>query len=89
MSELNIKKFDFLPMNVEESAKILRETIDLLQALINQRHFFIMDRVSQFVHIFKDLLQTICWYKSQRSKTENLDAAEITILAEMAHNLEK
>lgn len=89
MVELNVKKFDFLGTDLEQSAYILREMIELTQSLINQRHIFIMDRVAQFVHVFKDELQAVCWYKSQRAKTDNLDAAEITILAEMAHNLEK
>lgn len=48
-----------------------------------------MDRVPHFVVVFKDLLQTICWYKSDRSKQAQLEAAEVTMLAEMAHKLEK
>lgn len=89
MAELNVKKFDFLASGLEQSAHILREIIELIQSLINQRHFFIMDRVAQFVHLFKDALQAVCWYKSERAKSDNLDAAEITILAEVAHSLEK
>lgn len=89
MTELNIKKFDFLNTNVESAAKILREMIKLCEAMISQRHFFIVDRVAQFGNVFKDLLQAVCWYKSERGKADNLDAAEITMLAEMAHSLEK
>lgn len=89
MSELNIKKFDFMAINIAQSAEIFHLMADLCQALINQRHFFIMDRIAQFVHVFKDLLQAVCWYKSKRNKTDNLEAAEVTMLAEIAHKLEK
>lgn len=63
--------------------------IDLCLALINHRHVFIMDRVPHFTNVFKDLVQTICWYKSNRSKQIQLEQAEVTMLAEMAHKLEK
>lgn len=61
----------------------------LMLGLIQHRSPFIMDRVPHFANIFKDLLQTICWYKSNRSQQIQLEQAEITMLAEMAHSLEK
>lgn len=48
-----------------------------------------MDRIPHFVNIFKDLLQTCCWYKSDRDKQSTLSQPEVTMLAEMAHKLEK
>lgn len=53
------------------------------------RNVFIMNRVPQFVNVYKDLLQTVCWYKSNRGQHSQLEQAEVTVLAENAHNLEK
>lgn len=57
--------------------------------LIMHRNVFIMSRVPQFVNVYKDLLQTVCWYKSDRSQHTQLEQAEVTVLAEHAHTLEK
>lgn len=69
--------------------QLLNYMLELCSSLLNHRHVFLMDRVPHFVVVFKDLLQTICWYKSDRNKQAQLEAAEVTMLAEMAHKLEK
>lgn len=74
-------------------ASILKEThgqiSDLCHSLIQYRHFFIVDRIPQFVIILKELLQSVCWYKCNRSRGKHLDDDEVTILAELSHKLEK
>lgn len=74
-------------------ATALKEThariSDLCYSLIQHRHYFIIDRIPQFVIILKDLLQSICWYKCNRARGKHLDDEEITILAELSHKMEK
>lgn len=89
LSEMNIKKVSANELGGKRFVQLVNSTIDLSQALINHRHVFVLDRVPQFSNVFKDLLQTICWYKSDRSKQAQLESAEVTMLAEMAHKLEK
>lgn len=74
-------------------ASTLKEThiriSELCYSLIQYRHFFIVDRIPQFVVILKELLQSICWYKCNRLRSKPLDDDEVTILAELSHKLEK
>lgn len=63
---------------------------DVCFALIQHRHFFIVDRVPQFVAILRDLLQSVAWFKSGRRKEKAaLDSGEVTMLADLAHRIEK
>lgn len=87
--EIKVNKIQPNVIGVDRFIELLNKMIDLTQSLINHRHVFITDRVPPFSSIFKDLLQTICWYKSDRDKQNQLDQAEVTMLAEMAHQLEK
>lgn len=74
-------------------ASMLKEThgrcSDLCYSLIQHRHYFILDRIPQFVIILKELLQSVCWYKCNRSRGKHLDDDEVTTLAELSHKLEK
>lgn len=87
--EINIKKIDADQFDSDRFKSLLEQMCALTLGLIQHRSVFIMDRVPHFFNVFKDLLQTICWYKSNRSQQTQLQQAEITMLAEMAHNLEK
>lgn len=75
------------------NASLLREThtriSDLCYSLIQHRHFFIVDRIPQFATIVKELLQSICWFKCERSNGKDLDDEEVTVLTELSHNSEK
>lgn len=89
MTEINIKKINAETFDSNNFANLLKQMCALCLDLIQHRSVFIMSRVPHFVNVFKDLLQTICWYKSNRSQQAQLSQAEVTLLAEMAHNLEK
>lgn len=89
MVEINIKKIDAEKFDSNHFKSLLEHMCGLCLGLIQHRSVFVMDRVPHFVNVFKDLLQTICWYKSNRSQQMQLEQAEITMLAEMAHSLEK
>lgn len=89
LAEINIKKIDADTFDSDKFKSLLDQMCSLLLRLILNRSAFIMDRVPHFVNVFKDLLQTICWYKSNRNQQIQLQQAEITMLAEMAHILEK
>ncbi|KAG4072519.1 hypothetical protein HA402_004608 [Bradysia odoriphaga] len=71
---------------------ILKEThtriSDLCYGLIQHRHYFIIDRIPQFVVILKDLLQSVCWFKCNRVRGKQLDDDEVTALAELSHKME-
>lgn len=67
---------------------------DVCFALIQHRHFFVVDRVPQFVAILRDLLQSVAWYKSDKRKegaaaANALDNGEVSVLADLAHRIEK
>lgn len=87
--EINIKKIDTEKFDSDQFKSLLEQMCALCLGLIQHRSVFVMDRVPHFVNVFKDLLQTICWYKSNRNQQTQLEQAEITMLAEMAHCLEK
>lgn len=87
--EINVKKIDTEKFDANQFKCLLERMCALLLGLIQHRPSFILDRVPHFVNVFKDILQTICWYKSTRSQQTQLDQVEITMLAEMAHSLEK
>lgn len=89
LAEINVKKIDAEQFDSDKFKCLLERMCALCLELMQHRAAFIKDRVPHFVNVFKDLLQTIGWYKSNRSQQTSLDQAEITMLAEMAHNLEK
>lgn len=89
LAALNVKKIDAEQFGVEHFKSLVEQMCALCMGLIQHRFVFVMDRVPHYVNVFKDLLQTICWYKSNRSQQTPLEQAEITMLAEMAHSLEK
>lgn len=85
---INIKKFPLTDTNVKLFNSIHMAMSELCTALIKQRHVLLMDRVQQFMHVFKDLLQSIVWYKSERQKDTTLGNEEIDDLVELALKLE-
>lgn len=62
---------------------------DLCYSLIQHRHYFVLDRIPQFVVILKDLVQSVCWYRCDRPRGKQLDDDEVTALAELSHKMEK
>lgn len=88
LMDINIKKFPVGDTNVKQFNEVHLTMIELCTVLIKHRHLILMDRVPQFVHIFKDLLQAICWYKSDRQKDTALAAEELDDLAELALKME-
>lgn len=89
MTEINIKKIDPESFESHKFFHLLEKMCLLSLELIQHRSTFIIDRVPHFVSVLKDILQTICWYKSKRNQYIQLEQAEVTMLAEMALNMEK
>lgn len=89
LTEINIKKIDANTFDSKNFVELLTQMCTVCLHLIMHRNVFILNRVPQFVNVYKDLLQTVCWYKSNRSQHTQLEQAEVTVLAEQAHNLEK
>lgn len=89
LTEINIKQFKIDKSTMQTFNTLHTQMCDLMFALIQYRHFFIVNRVPQFVNIFKDLLQSVCWYKCEQQMDGNLEIGEITMLAELSHKLEK
>ncbi|XP_055854277.1 uncharacterized protein LOC129918012 [Episyrphus balteatus] len=88
MMDINVKKFPVGDTNVKLFNSVHQAMTELCTILIKHRHLILMDRVPQFVHIFKDLLQAICWYKSDRQKDTALATEEVDGLAELALKME-
>ena len=93
MTKLNITKLmqqiDGVTFTFSQFLRLLNDMCDLCYALIQHRHFFIVDRIPQFVAVFKDLAHCVCLYKSDRQNESNLKKDEVTALADLARKLEK
>ncbi|XP_067637542.1 uncharacterized protein [Eurosta solidaginis] len=88
LMDINIKHFPISDDNLCIFKKLHLSMSDLLGALLRQRHMLLMDRVPPFMHIFKNLIQSILWYKSDRQKDIALTETELEDLAELAIKLE-
>lgn len=75
--------------NTTDFIKLHEKMSDLCLQMVQHRVIFIVDRLPQFSQVFKDLVQAICWYRSDRKENVKLENAEVTILADLAHKLEK
>ncbi|XP_036341891.1 uncharacterized protein LOC118751230 [Rhagoletis pomonella] len=88
LMDINIKRFALSENNLSTFKRLHWSMTDLVGGLIRQRHVLLMDRVPQFTHIFKDLIQSIVWYKSDRQKDAALSSTELEDLAELAMKVE-
>lgn len=86
--DINIKKFSLCDNNLKIFNSLHLAMSEVCLSLIKYRHLLILDRAPQFMHIFKDLLQSVVWYKSDRQKDTALPSAELENLAELAMKLE-
>ena len=86
--DINIKRFPLDDKKTECFKNQHLAMTELCTALIKHSHLLLMDRVPQFMHIFKDLLQSVVWYKSERQKDTALTADELETLTELAQKLE-
>lgn len=75
--------------NTKDFIKLHEKMSDLCLQMVQHRIIFIVDRLPQFSTVFKDLVQAICWYRSDRKENVKLENGEVTILADLAHKLEK
>ncbi|XP_065364855.1 uncharacterized protein LOC135957936 [Calliphora vicina] len=88
LMDINIKKFRLSDTNLKVFHTLHLAITEVCSSLIKYRHILLMDRVPQYMHIFKDLLQAIVWYKSERQKDTALPSNEIDDLSELAMKLE-
>ncbi|XP_037812924.1 uncharacterized protein LOC119604414 [Lucilia sericata] len=88
LMDINIKKFRLSDTNLKVFHNLHLAMTEVCSSLIKHRHILLMDRVPQYMHIFKDLLQSIVWYKSERQKDTALPSNEIDDLSELALKLE-
>ncbi|XP_004524946.1 uncharacterized protein LOC101462218 [Ceratitis capitata] len=88
LMDINIKRFSLSEDNLTVFKQLHCAMSDLYSCLLRHRHVLLMDRVPQFMHIFKDLIQSIVWYKSDRQKDAALSSNELEDLAELAMKLE-
>ncbi|KAM7350029.1 uncharacterized protein ACRADG_008722 [Cochliomyia hominivorax] len=88
LMDVNIKKFRLTDTNLKDFNTLHLSITEVCNSLIKNRHILLMDRVPQYMHIFKDLLQSIVWYKSDRQKDTALPSDEIDVLSELALKLE-
>ncbi|XP_075155043.1 uncharacterized protein LOC142228493 [Haematobia irritans] len=88
LMDINIKKFSLSDTNLETFYSLHLAMTSVCTSMIKQRHLLIMDRAPQFMQIFKDLLQSIVWYRNDRQKDIALPNDELNNLAELAMKLE-
>ena len=88
LMNINIKNFCLDDTNLKTFNSLHIAITEVCSSLIKYRHILLMDRVPQYMHIFKDLTQAVVWYKSERQKDTALPPAEIDDLSELALKLE-
>lgn len=88
LMDVNIKKFPLTDTNLKDFHLLHQSMAGVCSSFIKYRHVLLMDRVPQYMHVFKDLLQAIAWYKSERQKDTPLLSNEIDDLSELALKLE-
>ncbi|KAL9882052.1 uncharacterized protein ACN427_010064 [Glossina fuscipes fuscipes] len=86
--DLNIKSFSLNDTNLQEFYSIHLAMIAVCFSLVKHRHLFLIDRVPQYMHIFKDLIQAILWHQSDRRKNVGLSNDELDALTESSLKLE-
>lgn len=86
--DLNIKSFSLCDTNLQEFYSLHLAMIAVCFSLVKHRHLFLIDRVPQYMHIFKDLIQAILWHQSDRRKNVGLSDFEIDALTESSLKLE-
>ncbi|XP_055376248.1 uncharacterized protein LOC129608632 [Condylostylus longicornis] len=86
--DINIKKFVLTDNNENLFKELHNEMTNLCIILIKSRHEIITDRMPQFIIIYQDLLQSLCWYKSDRHKDILLNKEDIQSLSEMGAKLQ-
>ncbi|XP_073828546.1 uncharacterized protein [Musca autumnalis] len=88
LMEINIKKFPLCDTNIKVFNSLHAAVTEVCLSLIKQRNLLLLDRAPQYMHIFKDLIQSVVWYKSDRQKDTTLPSNELDNLAELAMKLE-
>uniref|UniRef100_A0A1A9Z4Q4 Urb2 domain-containing protein n=1 Tax=Glossina pallidipes TaxID=7398 RepID=A0A1A9Z4Q4_GLOPL len=86
--DLNIKSFSLCDTNLQEFYSLHLAMIAVCFSLVKHRHLFLIDRVPQYMHIFKDLIQAILCHQSDRRKNVGLSDIEIDALTESSLKLE-
>ncbi|XP_013117063.2 uncharacterized protein LOC106094396 [Stomoxys calcitrans] len=88
LMDITMKKFPLNDANLRIFHSLHLAMTEVCSSMIKQRHLLLMDRAPQYMHIFKDLLQSVVWYKSDRQKDTALPSGELDDLAELAMKLE-
>lgn len=88
LMEINIKKFPLCDTNIHVFNSLHIAISGVCSSIIKHRHLLLMDRAPQYMHVFKDLIQSVVWYKSDRQKDTALPSDELDNLAELAMKLE-
>uniref|UniRef100_A0A1A9W213 Urb2 domain-containing protein n=1 Tax=Glossina brevipalpis TaxID=37001 RepID=A0A1A9W213_9MUSC len=86
--DLNIKSFSLSDTNIREFYSLHLAMIAVCSSFVKYRQIFLTDRVPQYTHIFKDLIQAILWHKSDRRKDVGLSQVELDGLVESSLKLE-
>lgn len=103
LSEINIKACAIVDSG-RRFGRLHAAMADVALALVQHRHFFIVDRVPQFGGVVGDLLQSLAFYKTTTMvaakngsaanvptavEMEQLNGGEVTMLADLAHRIER
>lgn len=85
LSEINIKNY----VGSEENFASIHRAMSLLsKALVQYRHFFIVERVTVFSRVARDLLQAVCLYQGTGTAS-TLKAGQVTMLRDLVKILEE
>lgn len=88
MLDINITKFPVGDTNIDTFNSLHLSISRLCTSLLKHRHVYLLDRIPQLMSVFKDLLQAIIWYKSDRKKDTALSEEEINNLVQLVLKME-
>lgn len=89
MLKINLKSLKVENKNVTIFVDYHKLLAELMFVLVTQRSDQTMNYLPSLLLIFRDLLYVISLYRSERPLDETLNNSEISLLADLAHKIEK
>uniref|UniRef100_A0A336MKU8 CSON003196 protein n=1 Tax=Culicoides sonorensis TaxID=179676 RepID=A0A336MKU8_CULSO len=87
--KINIKKMTVTEKNISTFFEYHKLMAELIFILVTYRSDHTMNYLPSLLLVFKDLLLSISSYKNHRPLDEQINNSELSLLADVAHKLEK
>ena len=89
LENVNIKKHKIANGEEKLFFKLNQQISAVLYNFIINKDYYVLNRLSQYFHVFNGVLSSIIGYKDDRNEQETLESFEILALSDLLHPLEK